>query len=354
MIEFDYAFATDTPGGPKISMMVATGSIHGSIFAVVAMRKGGQDDCVMHSFQKKFDRLGLVKAELKCDQEPSTLDVAHALIKRCQSTALIVTATPKGSKGSLGRGQRSNLIIQGRRLNEIQDRSWTRSCVDGLDGTTLCMGCKQLSSERTWEKRTWENALSFYPEQGPRWRSCAIWRGVLGAKPFWGWGQVEHEVDARSFFFCKLDRTDEFLLLTPTGAMKIRCVRRLEGDGAWDLQLLKLCVGSPWNATARSTQQQPPIQQKDELESGRRAKRVYLRQNNLDKYGRTAGCPGCVGNGQHTEECRARMEQEMVDKGDAIKLETSGNQEEIVKGPDVSLNKRKIGEPDINPGGVSS
>ena len=47
VIEFDYAFATDTPGDPnrKISMMVATESIHVSIFAVVARRKGGQDDC---------------------------------------------------------------------------------------------------------------------------------------------------------------------------------------------------------------------------------------------------------------------------------------------------------------------
>ena len=46
VIEFDYAFATDTLGDPnrKISMMVATDSIHGSIFAVVARRKGGQDD----------------------------------------------------------------------------------------------------------------------------------------------------------------------------------------------------------------------------------------------------------------------------------------------------------------------
>ena len=32
VIEFDCAFAKDTPGGPKISMMVATDSIHGSIF----------------------------------------------------------------------------------------------------------------------------------------------------------------------------------------------------------------------------------------------------------------------------------------------------------------------------------
>ena len=34
VIEFDYAFDTDTSGGPEISMMVATDSIHGSIFAV--------------------------------------------------------------------------------------------------------------------------------------------------------------------------------------------------------------------------------------------------------------------------------------------------------------------------------
>ena len=52
-----------------------------------------------------------------------------------------------------------------------------------------------------------------------------------------------------------------------------------------------------------------------------------------------------VRNGQHTEECRARIEQEMVDKGDTTKLETSVSQEEIVQEPDVSL-KRKIGEPD--------
>ena len=38
----------------------------------------------------------------------------------------------------------------------------------------------------------------------------------------------------RGVFVGKLDRTDEILLLTPTGAMKTRCVRRLEGDNAWD------------------------------------------------------------------------------------------------------------------------
>ena len=49
----------------------------------------------MQSFHYYIDRLGLVKLELKYDQEPSTLDVSTTLIKRCQSTALIVTSDSK-------------------------------------------------------------------------------------------------------------------------------------------------------------------------------------------------------------------------------------------------------------------
>ena len=41
----------------------------------------------------------------------------------------------------------------------------------------------------------------------------------------------------------------------------------------------------------------------------------------------------------------------MVDKGHAIKIETG---EEIAEEPDANMKKRKIGEPDINPGVASS
>ena len=66
MIEFDYAYATDTPGGPKNSMSVATDSIHRSIFAVVA--RSGQDDNVLQSLQNYVDQLGLVVTQMKYDQ----------------------------------------------------------------------------------------------------------------------------------------------------------------------------------------------------------------------------------------------------------------------------------------------
>ena len=75
VIEFDYAFATDTLGhhNKKISMMFATDSIHGSVFAVVARRKGGQDDYVMQSFQNYIDRLSLVRAELSLTRSQALL-----------------------------------------------------------------------------------------------------------------------------------------------------------------------------------------------------------------------------------------------------------------------------------------
>ena len=289
-------------------MMVKTNSIHGSIFAVVVRRRGGQDDYVMQSFQNYIGRLGLVKAELNCDQEPNTLDVANALIKRCQSTALIVTAMPKGSKGRLGRGERANLIIRGqlRALREAVSMKYK------VGPDHVLMG---------WMVRHCAWVVNNFQVKGTGRTPCRSIR----CKDYTGevvpFGEVclerSHSEDGaklnmrwmRGVSVGKLDRTDEFLLLTPTCAMKTRCVKCVEGDNAWDLQFLNLCVGSPWNATARSTQQTPTIQQKDELESGRRAKRVYLRRNILDKYGRTAGCPGCVGNGQHTEECRASIGQ---------------------------------------------
>ena len=107
------------------------------------------------------------------------------------------------------------------------------------------MGCEQFPSEGYRE-----SALSFYVEHGLYWRSGVIWRNLVGPKSLRGWSKLNMRW-MRGVFVGKLDRTDEFLLLTPTGAMKTRCVRRLEGDDAWNLEFLNLCVGSPWNATAR-------------------------------------------------------------------------------------------------------
>ena len=93
-------------------------------------------------------------------------DVANALIKRCQSTAPIVTATPKGSKGSSERGERANLTIEGQLRAFREAVSMKCKTEVGPDHVSMgwlvrhcaCMGCKQFPSEGNWE-----NAISFNP-----------------------------------------------------------------------------------------------------------------------------------------------------------------------------------------------
>ena len=78
------------------------------------------------------------------------------------------------------------------------------------------MDCRSFPSERHPE-----NALSFYSGQGRHWEVEPLGDVCLeqnhsehGAKLSMRW--------MRGVFDGKLDRTDEFLLLTPTGALKTR------------------------------------------------------------------------------------------------------------------------------------
>ena len=167
----------------------------------------------------------------------------------------------KRSKESLGRRERANLIIQGQLRAFREAVSMKYKTEVGPD--PVLMG---------WMVRHCAWVVNNFQVKGI---GRTLYRSIRG-KDYTGgvvpFGELclgrNHSEDGAKLnmrwmlgvFVGKLDRTDEFLLLTPTGAMKTRCVRRLEGDNARDLQFLNLCVGSPWNA--RSTQQTPTIQQK--------------------------------------------------------------------------------------------
>ena len=52
------------------------------------VRKGAQDENVVQGMLNNIDRLRLVKAELRCDQETSTMEIARHLAMRCKKTVL--------------------------------------------------------------------------------------------------------------------------------------------------------------------------------------------------------------------------------------------------------------------------
>ena len=166
-----------------------------------------------------------------------------------------MTATPKGSKGSSGRGERANLITQ-RQLRAVREAVSMRYKTE-VGPDHVLMG---------WMVRHCAWVVHNFQVKGTEGTPYRSIRGKDYTGEIVPFGEVclgrnpsEDGVKSdtrwmRGVFVGKLDRTDEFLLLTPTGAMKTRCVRLPEGVNARNLQFLNLCVGSPWNATARSKQ----------------------------------------------------------------------------------------------------
>ena len=134
VIEFDYAFATDTLGDPnrKISMMIATESIHGSIFAVAARTKGERDDYVMQSVQTFFVIVGF--GQSRVEMRPGA---KHSRCGKCFDHAVSIhksdcDCNAKRLERELGAWRTSKCDDSGTasgisrsRLSEIQDRTWT-------------------------------------------------------------------------------------------------------------------------------------------------------------------------------------------------------------------------------------
>ena len=116
MIEFDCTLGTDTePEIPreKVVIMVATGLENNACQSLMAGHAGVRDEYAVQGMLDYIHRFGLVKAELKCDEEPSTMEIARHLGSRCKTTVLTESATPRGSEGSLGQCERADLSVQG-------------------------------------------------------------------------------------------------------------------------------------------------------------------------------------------------------------------------------------------------
>ena len=150
----------------------------------------------------------------------------------------MVTATLQGSEGSLGRGERAYLTIQGQLRTFREAVSMKYKTEVGPDH--VLMGwmfrhCAWVVNHFQVEGigRTPYRSIHGKDYTGEVVSCCEVCLGRNhsedGAKLNMRW--------MRAVFVGKLDRIDDFLLWTAT---KTRCVRRLDDNNAWDLQFLNL------------------------------------------------------------------------------------------------------------------
>ena len=239
VIEFDYNFVGDRSlDDQKVTMLVAIDSVHSSLTAPIVRKKGSGDEYVMQALLNYVKQLGFAKAELKCDQEPSTVDVMYKLIDRCKNTQLVPSASPKGSKGSLGRGERGHLSVQGqvRTLRLATQEAYKTT----IDANNVLM---------PWMTR---HSAWVIDRCQPRWNGQTAYKSLRG-KDYTGTvlrfaetalfhaASNSDKLTARwikGILVGKIVETDEFLYLTEEGAKRSRSVKRLTENEVWDSAFL--------------------------------------------------------------------------------------------------------------------
>ena len=139
----------------------------------------------------------------------------------------------------------------------------------------------------------------------------------------------------------------------------VQSIRRKHPDTQWNGELLKTIQGTPWapnpgKKDSKEAQELPEpvaieVEQPD-IEAGpvvttepkAHFKRVYLRQDDFDNFGYSAGCKACIfirsgidrQGFAHSEECRLRIVQRLQETEYGRKrIEIARKREEEVKHP---------------------
>ena len=113
----------------SVAMMIATDSVNTSLRKLddKTQRSSRRVRPWLRVMVNCIDRLGLVKAELKC-----------VFASRCKATVLAESATPRGSNRSLGRGERGIFAIQGQ-LRGLAAQVMTNYMTDvGAEHRLMC------------------------------------------------------------------------------------------------------------------------------------------------------------------------------------------------------------------------
>ena len=131
-----------------------------------------------------------------------------------------------------------------------------------------------------------------------------------------------------------VNRSDEAIVMTEQGVRKARSLKRLPEGATFDKESLDKARGLPWDGDkdveevskslpggieARVLHEEVPARPPVVADPPKATRRMYIRKEDLVKYGFTLGCPACEASRKgkkssgvpHTEARRQRIEEKL-------------------------------------------
>ena len=303
-VEFDYATLSGKSSEPdsKVPIISASESEHGSVFASFIRCKGSKDKYVMSSLQNWFKDLGHPKLELKCDQEPSTIEVRNELINNCKSTQLVPFATPKGSKGSLGAGERAHLSIGGKvrankhslenRINKARSDAGNRGQDSKFTLVPEHVLIPWLIRHTAWCINRFQvranGKTPYFSQRGKEYNGETIQFGKVALFKVITEDKFQDRWE-KGVSLGKSLQTDEHIYLTDSGMKYSRAVKQVPPSEQYDELLLSRVKGLPWDPTGVRGfdvgNHRPLRLGKDFTVAGNNVRRFYITQAMINELG---------------------------------------------------------------------
>ena len=353
VIACDYAFLTDGASQEEedsAPILVTRDKATKMIWGDVVHHKGGDP----YACRKLVDHcvfLGHPEIKLRSDGEPpilALLAMATVELKK-KGIRVVPDQTPKGDSQA-GGVQESAVAILKAKIRCL----WHYACelhgIPQKERHMMLPWCVQYAGQLL-------SRTTVGPDGQTAWRRCT--GRAKFPRPLMPWGEKLHYIEGgaksrpgteaskwhEGVFVAIIDRTNEYLIATPTGIVKTMSVKRMTRADACDPVMFRAVRGVPWKLGTTvpddTTQEQAPIIRRIHVSATEVAdadlpkpqtvtkpggpKRVYIRSGEgleLDRYGLTDNCDGCLAvrlgrrARQHNEECRARIMRAMEADGD--------------------------------------
>jgi hypothetical protein len=311
-----------------------------AIFAHAAMAKGAVDD-VCRQVVDNLDTLGYKDIVFKSDQEPAILSLGE-LIKASWNGNMALECSPVGESQSNGMIERAIQTWEGQ-VRTMKDALETRI------GTAIPPDHPLL----TWllqhaaalQRRCTVGGDGRTPQQRIKGRSSTRPTAEFGERVWYRpvkIGDSLQVVMKEGYYIGVQDRSDESLIGTKEGPIKVRDVRRRPDDEKWRQEVLDIDFTTirpnKSSDTRIKTFIEPglanPAVPRPVLETvNPAARRCRLYAGDFQTHGLTIACAGCkaISRGSkvavnHSERCRARLEGELSKSPEGrTRIEAAGN-----------------------------
>ena len=377
----DYGFINDSgqrvlddeymPSKHGKPILVAKDRKTGGIAAIEVDHKGKDGGWAVKRLVGILEDFGYVgsRVVIKCDQEPAIKDLARE-VGRSRGPGVETVLVNSEVGESMSNGDVENTI---RRIWGL-----LRTMVDSLK-SKLKVEIDRSHILFPWLLEWCAGILNRYHRDSNGWTPYRRMRGKDSEKPICEFGEriMYKPLRTQKTGGNKLDnykdgvwlgvilRTNEVIVGTDAGVVKARSIRRLAMDKRWDRDFVSKVRGCPRKPVPGHNTDRIPIRINNngepEVDEGveqcvgqtdagaqdavvetvrnvpfvvpdTTARSMYVTKDLIRTFGKTDGCPGCQGRGNHTEECRSRIFEAMgEDESCRIKVERAKARAELNK-----------------------